>query len=242
MPFTLSHPAAVLPLRRLGMPMSAMAIGSMVPDVPVFSADPGLYRFTHSALGIVTAAPAFTLVALAAWFLLARDALVDLAPDAIRRRLAPRARLTGRQWLSAPAGAAVGAATHVGWDVFTHSNRWGVRQVAWLSDQHGPMPGYRWLQYGSSVVGLVILVLAVAAYLRAQPVGPRLPRRHPLMAVILPAALAAATAAGAAVALAHAPDGLHAAVFHGAVASVTTATVALVLVASGWRLTTRRPG
>ncbi|MCK9899550.1 hypothetical protein CC117_16250 [Parafrankia colletiae] len=242
MPFTLSHPAAVLPLRRLGLPMSAMVTGSMVPDIPVFSADPSLYRFTHSALGIVTAAPAFTLVVLAVWSFLARDALVDLAPDPVRRRLAARARLTGRQWLLAPAGAALGALTHVGWDAFTHWNRWGVRQVSWLSAQHGPLPGYRWLQYGSSVLGLVILTAAVAVHLRAQPAGPRRPRRHPLAVAVLPAALAVAAAAGIAATLAYAPRGLHAAVFHGAVVSVTAIAASLTLVAGGWRITTRRPG
>lgn len=35
MPFTLAHPAYVLPLRRLGLPVSALAVGSMVPDVPL---------------------------------------------------------------------------------------------------------------------------------------------------------------------------------------------------------------
>jgi hypothetical protein len=35
-PLTLSHPAAALPLRRLGLPTAALVAGSMAPDVPLF--------------------------------------------------------------------------------------------------------------------------------------------------------------------------------------------------------------
>ena len=34
MPFTLAHPAVVLPLRGLGLPMTALVAGSMAPDLP----------------------------------------------------------------------------------------------------------------------------------------------------------------------------------------------------------------
>ncbi|MCL9796469.1 DUF4184 family protein, partial [Frankia sp. AgKG'84/4] len=157
MPFTLSHPAAVLPLRRLGLPMSALVVGSMVPDIPVFLGWPGVYRFTHSPLGVASADPVLAMAALAVWFWLIRDAVVDLSPGLVRSRLAARARPTRRQWLLAPAAAAVGAMTHVGWDAFTHHDRWGVRQVPWLSADHRGLAGHAWLQYGSSVVGFAVV-------------------------------------------------------------------------------------
>jgi hypothetical protein len=37
MPFTLSHPAAVLPLAGTGFPVAALVAGSMAPDVPMFT-------------------------------------------------------------------------------------------------------------------------------------------------------------------------------------------------------------
>ena len=36
MPFTVSHAAAVLPLQRLGLPLTALMIGSMAPDFGYF--------------------------------------------------------------------------------------------------------------------------------------------------------------------------------------------------------------
>ncbi|MDQ7908342.1 DUF4184 family protein [Phytohabitans sp. ZYX-F-186] len=40
MPFTGSHPAAVLPLVRWGLPPAALVIGSMVPDLPYYLPTP----------------------------------------------------------------------------------------------------------------------------------------------------------------------------------------------------------
>ncbi len=240
-PFTLSHPAAVLPLRRLGLPMSAMVAGSMVPDVPVFFGWPELYRLTHSLLGVVTVVPVLSLAALGLWFHLIRDALADLAPDPVRLRLAARARLTGRQWLLAPVAASVGAVTHVVWDDFTHKQRWGVRQVAWLSAEHGALPGYKWLQYGMSVAGLVVVAVAIVAHLRALPRRAQRPRRHPSGSVVLPVVGALAAGAGAGGGLANASDGLHAVTFHGAVTGVLALVAGLLLVAAGWQVARRRP-
>ena len=51
MPFTGSHPAAVLPLMRWGLMPSALVIGSMVPDLPYFLPVPDLGN-THSLIGL----------------------------------------------------------------------------------------------------------------------------------------------------------------------------------------------
>ncbi|WP_235948378.1 DUF4184 family protein [Candidatus Frankia alpina] len=238
MPFALSHPAAVLPLQRLGLPMSAMVAGSMAPDVPVFFEWPELYRLTHSLLGVVTVVPVLALAALAMWFNLTRDAVVNLAPDSVRLRLAPRARLTGRQWLLAPVAASVGAVTHVVWDDFTHEQRWGVRQVAWLSAQHGALPGYKWFQYGMSVAGLAVVAAVIVAHLRALPRG-RGGRVGIRRSLVLPAAVFLAAGVGAAFGLANVPHGLHAVVFRGVVTGVMALSAGLLLVAVGWQVATR---
>src|SRR5581483_12465816 len=49
-PFTLAHPAAVLPLRRRGLVFSALVVGSMAPDFEYFF---GLKRpISHTMPGI----------------------------------------------------------------------------------------------------------------------------------------------------------------------------------------------
>lgn len=54
MPLTLAHPAAVLPLRRCGLPMAALVIGSMMPDVPLFMRWSSGYQVSHSYTGVFT--------------------------------------------------------------------------------------------------------------------------------------------------------------------------------------------
>ena len=62
MPFTLSHVAAVVPLARTKLPTTALVIGCLIPDFPIFL-PVRLYDQTHSlgpgflinvALGMVT--------------------------------------------------------------------------------------------------------------------------------------------------------------------------------------------
>ncbi|RHW25669.1 DUF4184 family protein [Nocardioides immobilis] len=50
---TLAHPAAVLPLGRLGLPMTALVAGSVVPDIPLFLWWVRGYELTHSLVGIL---------------------------------------------------------------------------------------------------------------------------------------------------------------------------------------------
>lgn len=235
MPFTPSHAAVVLPLGRLGLPTAALVIGSMVPDVPLFLRDPGGYRHTHSWAGVVGVDLLGTLVLLALWTFVVRDALVDLAPGRVRERLPAHARLGLRAWLLAPPAAVVGSLSHVAWDAFTHPGRWGVREVAWLQAEHGPLPGYKWAQYVSGVVGLAVVVGAVVAHLRAQPVHP-VPRRRVLPAAVLPVLLAAAASYGAAVALARLDDGFHAVAFAGAVHAIVAGVVAIVALGVTWNV------
>ncbi|MBY8887389.1 DUF4184 family protein [Streptomyces sp. PTM05] len=178
MPFTFSHPAAVLPaLRAAGdgsvrgrgpLLVAGLVAGSLAPDVPFFldSVLPGTYgfgRITHRPAGVPTLDPLIA-AALAGGWTVARGPLTELLPPGTR--LLPAARPlphTGREpvadaarfWLS----ATVGAATHVGWDAFTHGGRWGVRRFPVLRREVAGVPLHHWAQYGSSAAGLVTLAV-----------------------------------------------------------------------------------
>jgi hypothetical protein len=237
-PLTLAHPAAVLPLRGLRLPMGALVVGSMVPDVPLFIRWPGGYRLAHDWLGVVTVDLAGALVLLCTWSFVLRDALVDLAPGFVRDRLADRRRLGWREWTLTPVAAVIGSVTHLVWDAFTHRNRWGVASVDWLQADLGPLPGYRWAQYISGVVGLAVVLAASASYVLSRAarsdVGPRvLP--GPSMLLVVGAAVAYATAAG----LARWSRGLHAVAFHAAVGGIAALAVGTALTCLLWQLVAR---
>ncbi|MFD0276072.1 DUF4184 family protein [Kitasatospora sp. NPDC127111] len=214
MPFTLSHPAAVLPLLRAAgargpLVASALVAGSMAPDVPFFAESllPGVYGLgglTHRWWAVPTVDVALAGVLVAGWHGLLRGPLVALLPG---RWAGAAEALTARRagggaggaataaWFAA--SAAIGAATHVGWDAFTHEGRLGVALLPVLERTVAGLPLYTVLQYGGSVPALAALAGWAARAGRAvEPVRP---------AVVLPAgvrravvaALGAATAVGA---------------------------------------------
>ncbi|PWI43481.1 DUF4184 family protein [Streptomyces sp. ICBB 8177] len=188
MPFTFSHPAAVLPaLRATGdgtvggrglFTVAGLVAGSLAPDVPFFldSVLPGTYgfgRITHRPAGVPTLDPLIA-AALAGGWAAARAPLAALLPPGTRLLpgtlpLPHAGRGPGsdaaRFWLS----ATVGAATHVGWDAFTHGGRWGVRRFPVLRREVAGVPLHHWAQYGSSAAGLAALAVWSRRALRDAP-------------------------------------------------------------------------
>ncbi|MEU0758670.1 DUF4184 family protein [Streptomyces microflavus] len=197
MPFTLSHAAAVLPAirrngtARWGLFPSALVAGSFAPDVTYFADTviPGAMEFgdfTHTFLGVVTVNVLIAAVLVAVWAAL-REPLVALLPVRVRSRVHTFVR--GQRWTRETFGpsawlwfvrsAALGAATHVVWDAFTHHSRWGT-ELLLLDRSVGGFPLYQFAQYGSSALALVVLGWFTATGLRRTadapvPVDPALP-------------------------------------------------------------------
>ena len=175
MPFTLSHPAAVLPFaraiarRRL---LSAVVIGSTVPDFGWFLPWHPTRFETHSADALLT----FCLpVGLAAYWIfqwLVKTPLIELLPAGAyarwRELSAPAPLASPRQWLLAACGVLFGAVTHLVWDAFTHEGARGVRMIPALEDPVVEIGGRRLagahlMQDANSVLGLIV-VSAILAY------------------------------------------------------------------------------
>lgn len=163
MPFTPSHVAAILPLRgRMSgaLPFAALAIGSMSPDLPYYLPGVrGLSALTHTAWAVPSLDVVLGLVAWLLWRWLA-PALKELAPVAIQQRW--RLPSERPRWWGVLLALAIGAATHVLLDEFTHVGRFGATHLAVLAASY-PSPlgssweGYRWAQYLLGAIGLGIL-------------------------------------------------------------------------------------
>ena len=87
---------------------------------------------------------------------------------------APTIPIRVKQWGGAIVAIAIGAFTHIVWDAFTHQGQWGNqlipalnRTVLTIAGQ--PIPGYKVLQYSSSLAGLPILFLCLLLWLRSAP-------------------------------------------------------------------------
>jgi len=240
-PMTLAHPAAILPLRRLGLPVTALAAGSMVPDIPLFLGWVRGYEVTHSVVGILVVDVVLTAGVVLLWFHLVRDALVDMAPEHVRSRLPARVRPTRRELLLVPVAGSVGAATHLLWDSFTHPGRWGPRHIEWLRTEHGGLLGLKWIQYASGVLGLVVVVWAVVRYV--QSLTPLADDRGPslLPPVVLPAVVMVSGLVGVTTAAIKVPSGFHAMAFHGVINSLIAAAALGLLASGAWQVAGHLP-
>lgn len=190
MPFTLSHPAAVLPLARAlarrGL-LSAVVIGSMVPDFGWFLPWRPTRLETHSAAALLTFCLPVGLLVYWSFQWLFKQPLIEVLPPGAYARWrdyrAAAAVSSVRQWLLAAAGVLFGAVTHLVWDAFTHEGGRGVRMIPALEDPMVEIGGRRLvgphlLQDVNSLLGLLAVIAIVAYALRpGRPEDAQLPRR-----------------------------------------------------------------
>jgi len=168
MPFTVSHAAAVLPLRKLGgsrLPLAAMMIGSMSPDFAYFVPVDLGRTSTHDFDGILFFCWP---VGLALWLLfvhLIERPTIELLPDEWRARV-PRsdAAPSLRMYTLASLAIILGAMTHVAWDAFTHANTSITNAIPAFRAELFTFRGrtvrvFLVLQYLSSVIGLLGLAI-----------------------------------------------------------------------------------
>lgn len=186
MPFTPSHAVIALPFIRTPLVPAAIAVGAMTPDLPLFLRGIGLpYSFTHD-LGAVPVTAAVALMLFLIWRVVMRPAVGELVPLGVARRLPEEWSTSGRAAAASAVGAGsgrrlypvwlgasliLGVVSHIAWDLYTHEGRWGVDAFPVLDEMWGPLSGYKWLQHGSSIIGL--LVIGVWALLRLRGAEPR---------------------------------------------------------------------
>ncbi len=201
MPFTPRHAVVALPFIRTPLVPAAIAVGAMAPDLPLFVRGlPLAYGRTHDLLWLpVTVALALAL--LLVWRSVLRPAVRELSPRWLAARLpvgwdrgaAGAARDTlaisaerepgiPQRWRVSWSrvallilSLAIGVVSHIVWDLFTHEGRAGVEAVPVLAEQWGPLTGYKWLQHGSSVVGLVIIGIWMLTWLAKRDAAASVP-------------------------------------------------------------------
>jgi len=181
MPFTLTHTLAVLPIHRVTaryLPLSALIIGSIIPDFPLFFSLGINYEQTHCTVGILTWCNGLGLIAYIVFQQYLKAPWLALCPRFVRERLgqysAPVPIRSFKTLSLVSLAIIIGSSTHVIWDSYTHFGGWGVRQHPALSQlwqiNNLSIPLYKFLQYGSSIIGLPFLTLWTLLKLSRLPV------------------------------------------------------------------------
>ncbi|HEY6936512.1 MAG TPA: DUF4184 family protein [Terriglobales bacterium] len=206
MPFTFSHPAAVLPAARTRLVLSALVIGSMAPDFEYFLAP--YSRSWHEVPGIFLYCLPVSFLVLLLFHVVAKWPLLALFPRAWQAKLVRPAR-GFRPWpasnlLPAIVSLALGILTHVAWDNCTHATGWLAlhlpvmnRVILQYHDHYLAL--YKAAQHGSTVLGAVVLAVAIARWYRRtpaakEPLPPQLSGTAKVMIPVLTVLIAASAA------------------------------------------------
>jgi len=175
MPFTLSHPAAIVPLVRWTQHplfVVTLVIGSIAPDIGYYLRMFTLATMAHSFAGtLLISAPAGML--LLGSVLFAKEPMLFLMPSRFRGHVAASLTLPSKAFpalvLQLYFWTWVGALTHVAWDSFTHRTGWMVERLPALQASFSistevSFPLYYAFQQTSTLFGFVIVLFVFYRY------------------------------------------------------------------------------
>jgi hypothetical protein len=259
MPLTLSHPAAAIPLRRLLgrlASLPALILGSMAPDFPYYAFVTVPRTVTHTLGSVFWFSVPATLVAFVLFDRLLRTPLLFLLPVAVRCRIPerPPRRLTPGTLLAVCVSGAVGAATHLAWDSFTHAGGAAVTRFAIFRTFVVELGGLRFplydvLQFASTVAGVALMLVWVRRWIALTPPQPLpaealFPFSPGMRPLLLCAGILAGVATGVAAGVLRIPHTLSAKALQTLLRAAVVAGVAamlgvLLLFALAWRLRAR---
>ena len=180
MPFTLSHAAAALPFRKLKPIWPALVIGTFAPDFQYFITISDEDRSGHHFPDVLLITLPVALLVLWVFEWIVKGPMIELLPSGLQRRLHAKAKPLSfwgwKRFGSIVLWIAVGIATHILWDEFTHPYSL-VAQYLSLLRLIVPVP-FRYprtvakiLQDSSTILGLLALCVWLAAwYRRTAPV------------------------------------------------------------------------
>jgi len=178
MPWTLSHPLAVLPLRRLTprpLDFAALVIGSTTPDFGYYINRFDLSNLAHTLPGSFIVCLPTGVIMMLVFYLACRPVCYAL-PAPHRQALLPLCPVFPTSvglWASILLSLLLGAWTHNFWDAFTHEHGWFVDRIPWLQQpimQFTKVTLYRYLalQEISTIAGFLLLTLLYWRWLQRQ--------------------------------------------------------------------------
>ncbi|MCG9791635.1 DUF4184 family protein [Flavobacterium algicola] len=165
MPFTFSHAAAVLPfLKNQKLSASALIVGTLSPDLEYFFRMKMKSEISHTLLGIFIIDLPLGLLVLFLFHLCIKNALLENLPTFFQFRTQ---ELQASKWLQyfknnfwvIIVSFVFGALTHLVWDSMTHWDGYIVRRFTFLNSDFNGVALYSYLQYISSVIGLVFMAI-----------------------------------------------------------------------------------
>jgi hypothetical protein len=141
MPFTFSHPAIVLPFKKVTgkfLSLTGLIVGSLTPDFEYFMRMKVQSIYSHSILGLFWFDLPLGIVLTFVYHLVVRDTLISNLPETLNRKLSEFKYFDWtayfrQYWLAVIVSIFIGAASHIFWDAFTHPTGFFVRHISFLN-------------------------------------------------------------------------------------------------------------
>lgn len=173
MPFTFSHPAIVLPLilfPKRFFSITALVIGSMIPDFEYFIRMKLQSKYSHTLGGIFWLDLPLTILVAFIFHNIVRNHLIDNLPYFLKARFFIFKSFDWNKyfienWLVVVASALIGAFSHLFWDSFTHHDGYFVNNFPVLESTvvlfNTELPILKILQHSSTFLGGILILLVL---------------------------------------------------------------------------------
>jgi hypothetical protein len=184
MPFTISHPALVLPAKYLPakwVSMTGLIVGSITPDFEYFMRMKVESIYSHTWAGMFWFDLPLSLLITFVYHYIVRDSFICNSPRFLKRRLS---RYMDFNWMdyfrhnffTVLICLLVGIASHIFWDSFTHPRGDFVKIIPYLKETSTidgfRIPNYRIMQNLSTLVGGIIVFISIMSIPRAKEYAP----------------------------------------------------------------------
>ncbi len=176
MPFTFSHPAAILPFTFLParwISVTGLVIGSTAPDFEYFFRMKIYSVYSHTLAGMFWFDLPLTILHAFIFHLLVRDSLISNLPHFLAKRLAVFKNFSWVKYfkgnfLVVIFSMLVGIASHLLWDSFTHDDGFFVQRIEGLKNSciisGFTIPVYKIVQHVSTLIGGLLILIAVLRF------------------------------------------------------------------------------
>jgi hypothetical protein len=170
MPFTFSHPAIVLPLKKMKpawFSLTGLVIGSMSPDMLYFLQMSGEEDYGHTLPGLFVFDLPATLLLTLVFHLWVRNTLILYLPSPLNRKFAKYLPqniwlFLRKNWYVVLVSGLVGAISHLLWDQLSNTQGWVYQQAPDFFGRQvniGPFtyPVNVYIDYTGSLLGLLVI-------------------------------------------------------------------------------------
>ena len=167
MPFTLSHPAIILPfLKNKKLSATALIVGSMSPDFEYFFRMQNQSEFSHTFLGIFLVDIPLSFIVMFVFHQIIKKPMIENSPIYFQHRMQELKELNWFVYLKKNViviliSLFIGAVSHLFWDSFTHSHGFFVQRNPFLNKEIYSIPLYSIAQYLSSIIGFVFISIYI---------------------------------------------------------------------------------